>query len=103
MEFFTHIFDCNSVAVIGASNSPGSWGFGVMNTLLSSSQKRKIWPVTKGASEVLGIKTYQSIIEVPDMVDFVVISIPAPGLPEVMRECVELVPFLLMAKRLRAA
>ena len=89
MEFFKHIFDSDSVSVIGASNTPGSWGIGVMSNLLSSSRKRKIWPVTKSASEVLGIKAYRSILEVPEEVDFAVISIPASEVPRVMRECVE--------------
>ena len=89
MEFFKYLFDSDSVAVIGASNTPGTWGFGVMNTLFSSSKKRKIWPVTKSASEVLGIKAYRSIIEVPEEVDFAVISVPASEVPGVMRQCVE--------------
>ena len=89
MEFFEYLFDPDSVAVIGASNIPGTWGFGVMNSLLGSSKKRNIWPVTKGTSEVLGIKAYNSIIEVPGTVEFAVISIRASGVPGVMKECVE--------------
>ncbi|MDY7019231.1 MAG: CoA-binding protein, partial [Chloroflexota bacterium] len=89
MEFIKYLFDSDSVAVIGASNTPGTWGFGVMNTLFSSSKKRKIWPVTKSASEVLGIKAYRSIIEVPEEIDFAVISVPASEVPGVMRQCVE--------------
>ena len=89
MELSKDIFDSDSVSVIGASNAPGAWGFGVMNTLLSSSKKRKIWPVTKSSPEVLNIKAYRSILEVPEPVDFAVISVPAPEVPGVMRECVE--------------
>ena len=89
MEFLKHFFDADSVSVIGASNTPGTWGLGVMSNLLSSSRKRKIWPVTKSASEVLGIKAYRSILKVPEEVDFAVISIPASEIPGVVKECVE--------------
>ena len=89
MESLKHLFNSDSVAVIGASNNPGTWGFGIMNSLLRSSRKRKIWPVTKSAAEVTGIKACSSIINVPEAVDFAVISIPASEVPGVMRECVE--------------
>ena len=88
MDFFKYLFDPNSIAVIGASNTPGTWGFGVMDSLLTSPKKRKVWPVTKRASDVLGLKAYRSITEIPEVVDFAVLAIPFSELPGVMKECV---------------
>jgi len=88
IEQLDRLFDAHSVAVIGASNSFGTWGFGVMNTLLNSGE-RKIWPVTKKASEVCGLKAYSNIAEVPQAVDLAVIAIPSGEVPKVMEECVD--------------
>ena len=88
-EQFNYIFNPRSVAVVGASNTFGSWGNRIMNRLLTTSPQRKIYPVNNKESEVLGLPVYKSLAEIPDSVDFVVIAISAPQVPKVMQECVE--------------
>ena len=82
-----YIFNPHSVAVIGASNKLGTWGFGVMTRLLGYPE-RKIYPVNPNSSEILGVKAYRKIADIPDSVEFAVISVPPHKTPEVMRECV---------------
>ncbi len=89
-----YLFSPNSVAVIGASNTPGSWGCGIMMRLLDTA-KRNIYPVNPTLSEVLGIAAYDSVVDIPDSIDLAVIVVPAPQVPTVLRECVQ--------KRVRAA
>ena len=83
-----YVFNPSSVAVIGASNKVGSWGFGVMARLLGQ-PARKAYPVNLQAAEVLGVKAYRSIGKIPDTVDFAVLSVPPDKTPGVMQECVE--------------
>ena len=83
-----YIFNPRSVAVIGASNKIGSWGFGVISRLLAN-PKRKAYPVNSKASEVLGAKAYRKITDIPYPIDFAVLAVPPHKTPEVMRECVE--------------
>jgi acyl-CoA synthetase (NDP forming) len=83
-----YLFAPHSVAVIGASNTPGSWGYGIMRHLLASA-KRKIYPVNPATPEVLGIATYGSVVDIPDSIDLAVIAVSAPRVPMVMRECVQ--------------
>jgi acyl-CoA synthetase (NDP forming) len=85
---FDHLFNPQSVAVIGASNSFGSWGYGVMCRLLGN-PARKIYPINTRESEIMGIKAYSSILDIPDTVDFAVISVPYNMIPGIMEECVE--------------
>jgi acyl-CoA synthetase (NDP forming) len=88
-EQFGYIFNPRSVAIIGASNTFGTWGFGILNRVLASSVPRKIYPVNKNLSEIRGMKVYSSVTEIPDPVDFAVIAIPARHVPGVMQQCVE--------------
>ena len=87
-EQLDHIFNPTSVAMIGASDRFGSWGFGIMNRLLAQ-PGRKIYPVNEKAPEICGLRAYRNITEIPDEVEFAIIAIPTPGIPAVMKECVE--------------
>jgi acyl-CoA synthetase (NDP forming) len=83
-----HIFDPKTVAVIGASNNPGSWGHGIMKHLLRP-KRRQIYPVNPNAAEVLGVKSYASVLDIPDAVELAVIVVASPRVPKVIRECVQ--------------
>jgi acetyltransferase len=83
------IFRPETVAVIGATDRPGSVGRTIMWNLVSNSFGGTVFPVNERRQNVLGIKTYPSISEVPARVDLVVIAAPAPAVPQIIRECVE--------------
>jgi acetate---CoA ligase (ADP-forming) len=75
-----------SVAVIGASNTRGSWGFTITAGLLKLGGRR-VYAVNPKAPEVLGLKAYPSIRDIPETVDFAVIVVAAHLVPGVMKEC----------------
>jgi acetyltransferase len=83
------IFRPETVAVIGATERPGSVGRTIMWNLVSSPFGGTVFPVSSRRSSVLGIKAYPSISEVPARVDLAVIVAPAPAVPGIIRECVE--------------
>ena len=83
-----HLFAPDSVALIGASNTPGSWGYGIMRHLLASA-KRRVYPVNPTASEVLGTPAYDSVVNIPGVVDLAVIVVSAPKVPQVMQQCAQ--------------
>ena len=83
-----YLFAPDSVAVVGASNTPGSWGYGIMRHLLASA-KRRIYPVNPTVSEVLGIAAYDSVVDIPGSIDLAVIAVSASRVPMVIRECVQ--------------
>src|SRR5208283_5716304 len=84
------LFLPQSVAVIGASERAGSVGRSVLWNLLSSPFGGTVFPVNSKRPNVLGIKAYPSLTELPDKVDLVVVSTPADTVPEVIAEAVEL-------------
>lgn len=84
-----HIFKPSSVAVIGASNSPGKWGYNMFNRPLVTGFRGALYPVNLREADIQGIPSYSSVLDIPGDVELAVISVPAPAAVEVMGECVE--------------
>ena len=83
------IFTPHSVAVIGASDRAGSVGRAVLWSLLSSPFGGTVYPVSDKRPNVLGIKAYPTVAQIPEPVDLAVIVTPADSVPGVIRQCVE--------------
>ncbi|MFI1203415.1 acetate--CoA ligase family protein [Streptomyces sp. NPDC020883] len=75
-----------SVAVIGASGTPGKIGHSVLRNLLDGGFPGEIHPVHPTADDILGRKAYRSVLEVPGEVDVAVFAIPAPLVPAALEE-----------------
>jgi len=84
------LFLPKSVAVIGASERPGSVGRSVLWNLLSSPFGGTVYPVNSKRPNVLGIKAYPSVTALPEKVDLVVLTTPADSVPDLISESVEL-------------
>jgi acetyltransferase len=83
------VFNPRCVAVVGATERPGSVGRRVMWALLTSPFGGTVYPVSKDRQSVLGIKACSSIKAVPEQVDLAVIVTPAASVPDIITECVE--------------
>jgi acetyltransferase len=83
------IFKPQTVAVIGATERPGSVGRTVMRNLISNPFGGTVFPVNAKRPNVLGIKAYPSISEVPEKVDLAVVVAPARGVPDIIAECAD--------------
>lgn len=82
-------FAPDNVAVIGATDKEGSVGRTLLWNLMSNPFGGTIFPVNPKRHSVLGIPAYSSIKDIPDPVDLAIIAIPAPLVPGVVQECVE--------------
>ena len=83
------IFLPRSVAVIGATDREGTVGRSIVSNLLESKFPIKVYAVNPSHSEVLGIKTYKQIGDIPGRVDLAVVVTPAHTVPQVIGECVD--------------
>jgi acetyltransferase len=83
-----HIFTPQSVAVVGATEKAGSVGRTVLWNLISSPFGGTVFPVNPKRSNILGLKAYPSLSDVPDPVELAVIVTPSPSIPGLMDECV---------------
>jgi acetyltransferase len=78
-----------SVAVIGATGRPGTVGRTVLENLLHGGFRGKVYAVNATHPEVLGLKAYKSIRDIPGPVDLAVVATPAATVPHLIGECVE--------------
>lgn len=76
-----------SVAVIGASRRPDAVGNAVLRNLLASGFDGAVYPVNPHATTVLGLTTYASVSDLPEVPDLAVVCVPARRVPEVAEEC----------------
>src|SRR5512138_2937369 len=83
------IFAPRSVAVIGATEKAGTVGRAILWNLITSPFGGSVFPVNPGRPHVLGIKSYASILDVPEPVDLAMVITPAQTVPGVIRDCAE--------------
>jgi len=87
-ENWQFLFSPKTVAVIGASNTPGSWGNNAVRALQMLSKERRVYPVNPNSPEIAGIKAYKNVKDIPEDVENAVIVVPEKFVPSVMRDCV---------------
>jgi acetyltransferase len=82
-------FSPKTVAVIGATENPGTVGRTVLWNLVTSPFGGTVYPVNPKRPSVLGVKAYPSVSDIPESVDLAVIITPPPSIPGLIRECGE--------------
>ncbi|AOY59507.1 acetate--CoA ligase family protein [Desulfococcus multivorans] len=70
------IFSPQSVAVIGASSTPGKVGHDIFANILRGGFKGVLYPVNPTARSILSVKAYPSVTDIPDPVDLAMIILP---------------------------
>ena len=76
-----------TIAVIGASRTPGKIGHEILRNIVEYGFKGKVYPVNPNADEILGMKCYKSVLDIPDEVDMAVVVIPAQFVKEAIEQC----------------
>ncbi len=84
------IFAPKNVALIGATETTDSVGRTLMWNLISNPFGGAVFPINPKRPNVLGVKAYPSIADVPEKVELAVIVTPAPTVPELISQCVEM-------------
>src|SRR5580700_9154061 len=82
-------FSPKTVAVIGATENPGTVGRTLLWNLVTHPFGGTVYPVNPKRSNVLGIKAYKSVSDIPEEVDLAVVVTPPPSIPGIIRECGE--------------
>ena len=80
------IMSPKSIAVVGATNRPGSVGRAVFRNILEAGFQGILYPVNPKAKSVHSVKAYAKLTDIPDEVDLAVIIVPAKYVNEVMEQ-----------------
>jgi acetyltransferase len=83
------LFDPETVAVIGATDRVGSVGRTVLENLLDPRFRGRVYPVNLQHPEVMGVRAYKSIRDLPEPMDLAVLVTPAVTVPGLIEECIE--------------
>ena len=86
-------FPPQSIAVVGASRKgftlvPGYSGSQIFSGLINSGYTGRVYPVNPKADEIGGVKAYPSVADIPEQPDLVIVTVPAPVVPQVIDDCV---------------
>ncbi len=86
-QYMEKFFTPKSVALVGASATPGKIGNSVLDALGKQDYKGKVYPINPKQKSILGIKCYPSVSAVPGKVDLVVVSVDLSMTPPVLEDC----------------
>ncbi len=81
---FEYIFNPRAVALIGASTDNG-----YVYSLTNSKLWDRLYFVNPRYDELASKKCYNSVLDIPADIDFVVIAVPATHVPKILAECIE--------------
>jgi len=87
IDTLEEILHPQAVAVVGASENPATSGYHFTRHLLNYGYRGEIYPVSPNCAEVLGIKAYPRLRDIPGSVDYVVCCIPASGVLDMLKDC----------------
>ncbi len=83
------LFAPNAIAVIGATDRPGTVGRTLLENLRNASFHGRVYGVNPKRTEVLGLRCFSRIGDIPEKMDLAIIVTPAPTVPGVIGECVD--------------
>ncbi len=77
----------HSIAVIGASRSPGTVGHELVRNLVSGGFQGAVYPVNPSAAHIASVPCFASIEDIPGVVDLAVVAVPATAVLGVVEAC----------------
>ncbi|MCB0971508.1 MAG: GNAT family N-acetyltransferase, partial [Acidimicrobiales bacterium] len=76
-----------SIAVVGASRTPGTIGYQVFHELVARGFRGPVYPVNREADSVASVRAWRSVLDVPGELDLAVVCVPADQVLRVAEEC----------------
>ncbi len=88
MRQFRAVFEPGCVAIIGATDTPGKWGFRILYNTLEGDYRGKLYGVHPRHREILGVPCFPSIEALPQTPDVALVVVPPPSVLDCVRQCV---------------
>ncbi len=89
MKRLDAIFAPQSIAIIGASSTPGKVGHDIFANILKGGYTGTVYPVNPGSRSILCVKAYKTIIDIPDPVDLAIIILPPASAVTALEQAIE--------------
>ena len=78
-----------SIAILGASTKPGSYGLALLNMLTDGKFKGKIYPINPKYKNYKKLKFYKSVLELPSKPDNTVIAVASARVENALYEAIK--------------
>jgi len=89
MDKLDAIFAPESVAVIGASSTPGKVGHDIFANILKGGYKGTLYPVNPNARSILSVRCYKDVKSIPDPIDLAMVILPPKLALPAVDDCIE--------------
>ena len=89
MSDISAFFTPKGVAVIGASSKSNKLSYGILENLTQYGYQGAIYPINPNSDQILGLKCYDDVRNVPDPIELGVIILPAGMTLEAMQACAD--------------
>ena len=86
-HYLTPLFEPRSVAIIGASERPGSVGAVLVRNMLDAGYRGRLFAVNPAHENVSGVPAYASVEDIPQRLDLAVIATKASTVPGIIDAC----------------
>ena len=88
-QTLAEIFNAQSIALVGASDDPKKFGYMTLQSLIAGGFEGRIYPVNSKGGNLMGLKVYRTMREIPSGIDLAVVIVPAKFVPEILMDAVE--------------
>ena len=85
MDVMTSFLNMKTWAVVGATDNTDKFGYKIYKTLKDAGYT--VYPVNPGVADILGVKCYASVSELPEKPEAVDVVVPPKVGEQIMREC----------------
>lgn len=75
-----------TIAIVGASETPGKIGSRLVTTLQRNGYPGTIWPVNPGRATIHGLPAFANLAALPAPADLAILCVPAPSIPEALED-----------------
>ena len=89
MEKLDPIFSPKSVAVVGASATPGKVGHDIFANILRGGYTGTLYPVNPAATSILCVRAYKSVSEIPYNIDLGMVILPPDAARQAVCDCIQ--------------
>jgi 3-hydroxypropionyl-CoA synthetase (ADP-forming) len=80
-------FNASSIAVIGASPTPGRLGHTILNNLKTNGFKGRLYPINPKYDSILDLKSYPDISSVKESIDLVIVLVSLAEAEGILSQC----------------
>ena len=89
VQLIKHFMEPRSVALVGVPRRTGRGTFNILENLMGAGYKGKPFPVNPNAGEIMGIKAYPTVLDIPEVPDLAVMMLPRQAVPETVKHCAQ--------------